>query len=163
MQKNTEKIYRRTIGDIVYSDNTFSPDYNSSKTAVGVVYEVSEDGAKIVGLQEANKPIGSKSIYTYSKTGLENLNKILNSVPDNKDIATWLNDKIYAFGYCYTYEDSTNSKNWYLPLDMELASIYNAKEKVNESLGKIPTAIKIQDSKYYWSSNSSYRDNCRIW
>ena len=75
------------IGDVVYSDKSYGSanDYNGSKTAVGVICDVNEDGSvKIVNLKDltfnsadavgnfnANNPYGGSTNYTYWSTGAD--------------------------------------------------------------------------------------------
>ena len=75
------------IGDVVYSDKSYGSanDYDGSKTAVGVICDVNDDGSvKIVNLKDltfgstdvvgnfnADNPYGGSTSYTYWSTGAD--------------------------------------------------------------------------------------------
>ncbi len=85
------------IGDVMYSDKTWgsADDYDGSKTAVGIVCAVNNDGSvKIVNLKDltfsnnnstgnfnADNPYGGSTPYTYWSTG-DDMYTNINAIPD---------------------------------------------------------------------------------
>ena len=85
------------IGDVMYSDKTWgsADDYDGSKTAVGIVCAVNNDGSvKIVNLKDltfsnnnstgnfnADNPYGGSTSYTYWSTG-DDMYTNINAIPD---------------------------------------------------------------------------------
>ena len=136
------------VGYIAYSDGSISSEYDSSKTPVGIVFDVDETGSatKIVALTETNLQWCIHDSYLLSEDvsrtdGLLNLTLI-------KEKDDWAST-FPAFEYCANF----NSTNWYLPAIDELNVLCQVKTKVNKAIEKIgsETAILIGDGEY-WSS-----------
>ncbi len=105
------------IGDVMYSDLSYGSanDYDGSKTAVGVVTWVSEDGksAKIMNLKDLtfssynsennfdpDNPYGGRYRYTYWSTG-DRMYENINDIPD------FMGGKITIGGSAYVPGDNT--------------------------------------------------------
>ena len=57
------------IGQIAYSDGTFSAAYDSTKTPIGIVFDAKKNNVKIVGLQEGSNlawAVSDKPDYTFN-------------------------------------------------------------------------------------------------
>ena len=147
------------IGYIAYSDGTISAEYDSAKTAVGVVIEVT-DGVetKIVCLAETNCKWSTEYVETAATSeidGMANLTAI-------QSIDGW-EEKYPAFKWCDDYTDASDNSNWYLPAKEELNQLYEVKDCVNAAMEKITagggnaTLLDISDN-YYWSSSQFDND-----
>ena len=151
------------IGYIAYSDGTISAEYNSAKTAVGVVIEATDGVAtKIVSLAETSAKWSTEYVDTNatSKTdGMVNMTAI-------QSIDGW-ESKYSAFKWCDDYADESGNSEWYLPARGELSRLYQVKDIVNTAIEKITagggtaTALDTSDEGYYWSS--SQNDNNYAW
>jgi hypothetical protein len=141
------------LGYIAYSDGTISAEYNSAKTAVGVVIEATDRGAtKIVSLTETTAEWSIEEVDTNATSetdGMANLRAI-------QSIDGWEN-KYPAFKWCDDYEDESGNSEWYLPAIDELSRLYQVKEYVNAAIEKITagggTATVLDTDGYYWSSS----------
>ena len=144
------------IGYIAYSDGTISAEYDSAKTAVGVVIEATDGVAtKIVSLAETTSTKWSTEYVVTNATsktdGMANLNAI-------QTIDGW-EEKYPAFKWCDDYTDESGNSEWYLPAIDELSRLYQVKEYVNAAIEKITagggTATVLDTSGCYWSSSQS--------
>lgn len=157
-------------GDIVYSDGTWSADYNSSKTAVGIV--LIPDVAvgipyKIVGLQQSseiqwayyqddnNKADGYSAgrISLGEDDGSENWESFINNQGIND---ANVSGRYPAFEFCNSLNSSDPVWKWYLPAVKELKKIYEKKEIIKASLNKLPEgtySLNLTDSISVWSSS----------
>lgn len=147
-------------GDIVYSDGTWSADYNSSKTAVGIVLipdTVLGIPYKIVGLESGSniKWVLSTSVNGYTC-------KIETSSSDGKDnwstFSQAANDGAIsnypAFDYCNSKNSEESPWFWYLPAVDELAAVLSMRDVINSGIKKITSGNpqEIPDSGIFWSS-----------
>lgn len=149
------------VGYIAYSDGSISSNYDSSKTPVGIVFDVDETGAatKIVALTEAKKIWSTEEdVETFTKfyfkdaTEQSNMEIIKNIGGDD-----WEN-KYPAFAHCANYgETSSYGGGWYLPYCDELRVLNQVKDKVNDAIEKLSkdvlTVQLLQDESPYWSSS----------
>ena len=144
------------IGYIAYSDGTISAEYNSAKTAVGIVIEATDGVAtKIVSLEETTSTEWSTEYVVTNATsktdGMANLNAI-------ETIDGW-EEKYPVFKWCDDYTDESGNSEWYLPAIDELSRLYQVKEYVNAAIEKITagggTATALDTSGCYWSSSQS--------
>ena len=144
------------IGDIVYSDGSISENYDSAKTAVGIVIEATDGVAtKIVSLEETTSTEWSTEYFDTNATsktdGMANMTAI-------QSIEDW-KSKYPAFRWCDDYTDDSGNSQWYLPAKDELNQLYKVKDYVNATIDKIiagdGTATKLGIS-FYWSSSQSY-------
>ena len=151
------------IGCIAYSDGTISAEYDSAKTAVGVVIEATNGTAtKIVSLTETTAKWSIEKVDTNATSetdGMANLRAI-------QSIDGW-EEKYPAFKWCDDYADESGNSEWYLPAKDELNQLYNVKHYVNAAIKKIvagggnATVLDTGDNDYYWSS--SQYDNDIAW
>ena len=154
------------VGYIAYSDGTISAEYNSAKTAVGVVIEATGGVAtKIVSLTETTAEWSIEEVDTNATSetdGMANLRAI-------QSIDGWEN-KYPAFKWCDDYEDESGNSEWYLPAKNELNQLYNVRYYVNTAIKKITTGggnatvLDTGDYSYYgdyWSSSQC--DNSCAW
>ena len=148
------------IGDIAYSDSKTSADYDSTKTPVGIVIEITEGvPTKIVSLTQTSAKWSTECVTTKATSetdGNANLTAI-------QGINSW-ETKYPAFKWCDDYTDASGNSNWYLPAKDELRQLYKVKDAVNAAVEKITTsggtATKL-DTDSYWSSSQS--DSDRVW
>ena len=141
------------VGDIAYSDGSTSADYNSTKTPVGIVIEVTSGAAtKIVSLTETSATWSSEDITTNATSetnGMANMTAI-------QSILDW-ESKYPAFKWCDDYIDASGNSEWYLPATDELYQLYEVKDVVNTAIEKIIAgdgmATSLGTSSWYWSSS----------
>ena len=159
--KGDQEVYVKVteaegIGYIAYSDGTISAEYNSAKTAVGIVIEATDGVAtKIVSLEETTSTEWSTEYVVTNATsktdGMANLNAI-------ETIDGW-EEKYPVFKWCDDYTDESGNSEWYLPAIDELSRLYQVKEYVNAAIEKITagggTATALDTSGCYWSSSQS--------
>ena len=148
------------VGDIIYSDGSVSEDYDNTKTPIGIVIEVSDEGivTKIVSLAGANATKWStEKIVTKatSKTdGKANMEAI-------QAIEGW-EEKYLAFKWCDDYTDASGNSQWYLPAKNELNQLYKVKNYVNATIDKIiaggGTATELSID-FHWSSSECSDSN----
>lgn len=142
------------VGDIAYSDGSTSADYNSTKSAVGIVIEViSGTATKIVSLTGTSTYWSTEYVYTNATSetnGIANQTAI-------QSITNW-KSKYPAFKWCDDYTDESDNSNWYLPAKNELNQIYIVKDTVNTAIKKIiaggGTATNLS-TDWFWSSSQS--------
>ena len=144
------------VGDILYSDMTINPDYVSSKTPIGVVFDCRKKLA--IGLEESKKYWADNY---FDVPGVDNITDRTLAITDldgKKNTSTILaycrtkGKSCPAFEYVNSYKtEGTKAGDWYLPSMGELYAIYGNKGVLNAALGKI-AATKFVAS-YYWSSS----------
>ena len=148
------------VGDIAYSDGSVSADYDNTKSAVGIVIEVTSGAAtKIVSLTETStywSPEYVDTNATSETNGMANMTAI-------QSITGW-KDKYPAFKWCDDYIDASGNSEWYLPAKDELDQLYCVKDTVNAAIDKIivgdGTATNLS-TYYYWSSSQG--NNTDAW
>lgn len=141
------------VGDIAYSDGSTSADYNSTKTPVGIVIEVTSGAAtKIVSLTETSTYWSTEYVDTNATSetnGMANMTAI-------QSILDW-ESKYPAFKWCDDYIDASGNSEWYLPATDELYQLYEVKDVVNTAIEKIIAgdgmATSLGTSSWYWSSS----------
>ena len=141
------------VGDIAYSDGSTSADYNSTKTPVGIVIEVTSGAAtKIVSLTETSTYWSTEYVDTNATSetnGMANMTAI-------QSILDW-ESKYPAFKWCDDYIDASGNSEWYLPATDELYQLYEVKDAVNTAIEKIIAgdgmATSLGTSSWYWSSS----------
>ena len=144
------------VGDILYSDMTINPDYVSSKTPIGVVFDCRKKLA--IGLEQSQK---YWSVANFDVPGVENITSGTLAITDldgKKNTSTVLayckaNGKSCpAFEYVNSYKtEGTQAGDWYLPSMGELYAIYGNMGVLNVALGKIAATRLV--TNYYWSSS----------
>ena len=150
------------VGDILYSDKSFSAGVLSGKKAIGVIFDVinrlavaldqtslywSTERVDIPVLGNCSEP------FSCSTNGKQNTAAIMEYVKTNGKTG-----KYPAAEYCTSYKPSTVYQDevwyaegqWFLPSMKELQTLYNNKDVVNASLQKV-NAVTLS-SDYYWSS-----------
>ena len=168
IEKSPLRFYPRigslpsAIGDIAYSDGSVSTDYDNTKSAVGIVIEVTNNVAtKIVSLTETSVEWSTECVITNATSttdGMTNLTTI-------QSITNW-KSKYPAFKWCDDYTDESDNSNWYLPAKNELNQIYIVKDTINKAIDKIINGggtahnLHTYESEYvncrYWSSSESH-------
>ena len=150
------------IGCIAYSDGSISENYDNTKTPVGIVIEVSDEGVatKIVSLTETDAQWSTENVSTKATSttdGKANMEAI-------QSIEGW-EGKYPAFKWCDDYTDASGNSQWYLPAPAEQSQLYIVKEYVNTTIDKIiagggtATKLDIFYPSKYWSSSESNDDN----
>lgn len=148
------------VGDILYSDKTFSTELIKSKTPIGVVFDeanhlaVSLDQTQLAWANsyEDIPTLGNCSDgLTCSTNGKQNTEAIINYGKAN-------NKGYPAAEYCVAYKPSTVYQDetwyaagaWFLPSVKELNTLYANKAAVNAALTKVNATTL--GNEYYWSS-----------
>jgi len=148
------------VGDILYSDKTFSTELIKSKTPIGVVFDeanhlaVSLDQTQLTwgGYGKDIPALGNCSDgLTCSTNGKQNTEAIINYGKANSV-------SYPAAEYCVAYKPSTVYQDetwyaagaWFLPSVKELNTLYANKAAVNAALTKVNATTL--GNEYYWSS-----------
>ena len=145
------------IGDILYSDMSCNTNVVASKTPIGVIFDITNKLA--IGLEESNQywsteyfdvpglsNITSSSAATADWQGKNNTRVVLEYCKANGKSCP-------AFEYVNSYKtEGTLTGDWYLPALGELNAIYDNKDVLNITLGKIG-GTKFGTSYYCWSSS----------
>ena len=148
------------VGDILYSDKTFSTELITGKTPIGVVFDeanhlaVSLDQTQLAWANsyEDIPTLGNCSDgLTCSTNGKQNTEAIINYGKAN-------NKGYPAAEYCVAYKPSTVYQDetwyaagaWFLPSVKELNTLYANKAAVNAALTKVNATTL--GNEYYWSS-----------
>ena len=157
------------VGDIMYSDKTFSTELIKTKTPIGVVFDDANHLA--VALDQTSLYWSTENVdipslgnctqdpFSCSTNGKQNTAAIMTYVKTNGKTGRYP-----AAKYCTSYKPSTVYQDevwyaegqWFLPSMKELQTLYNNKAVVNASLQKV-NAVQLAED-YYWSSteNSDY-------
>ena len=157
------------VGDILYSDKTFSTELIKSKTPIGVVFD--EANNLCVSLEQTVlawaisyddiPTLGNCWVgLTCSYYGKQNTEAIINYGKAN-------NKGYPAAEYCVAYKPSTVYQDetwyaagaWFLPSVKELNTLYANKAAVNAALTKVNATTL--GNEYYWSSTEY--DNYSAW
>ena len=153
------------VGDIMYSDKTFSTELIKTKTPIGVVFDDANRLAVALdqtSLHWSAEKIGIPTLgncsepFSCSTSGKQNTAAIMEYVKTNGKTG-----KYPAAEYCTSYKPSTVYQDevwyaegrWFLPSMKELQTLYNNKAVVNASLQKV-NAVTLTDD-YYWSSTEA--------
>ena len=136
------------VGDIMYSDMTFSQEYVEGKTPIGIVFEV---GAKVKILHLKEKR------YSWCLPKAEGYEKPFAQGADCwRYLCTAVNDEDVAGMYpAFKYINSLGI-GWYMPTVSELGAICSNKEAIKTTLNVLKDAGKNVDLFYnqkYWSSS----------
>jgi len=152
-----------SVGSILYNDLNCYDTAPSGKTAIGVVFDVTNKLA--IGLADA-----SSTMYWWSSyedvSGLENCtdnSTVKTSCGTNGKtnsaalVAAGYTNASYAAGYCYNQTTGGLAKgDWFLPSAKELYTVYTNKSTINTAITSAGgTTIS---SSYYWSS-TEYSSN----
>ena len=156
------------VGDILYSDKTFSADIIAGKKAIGVVFDA--DNRLAVALDQTSLYWSTERVdiptlgncneaFSCSTNGKQNTAAIMEYVKTNGKTG-----KYPAAEYCASYKPSTVYQDeawyaegqWFLPSMKELQTLYNHKAVVNASLQKV-NAVTLTENGY-WSS-TEYSSN----
>ena len=153
------------VGDILYSDMTWSAEFEGGKTPVGVVSYV--NGSKRLAIQ-----LDQSYHYWSPKTGLPSGIGVYQYNTEAKydmrgqeNTSAWMDfysdyqNTNYAVGYCNNYKaPRTEIGDWYLPATGELyASIGTNYSAVNAGLSACGGKL-IQSNDGYWSSSMQSSD-----
>lgn len=160
------------VGDILYSDKTFSTELIKTKIPIGVVFDEAHHLA--VALDQTSLYWSTERIdipalgncdepSSCSTNGKQNTAAIMEYVKTNGKTG-----KYPAAEYCASYKPSTVYQDevwyaegqWFLPSIKELKTLYNNKAVVNASLQKV-NAVTLS-SNYYWSSDEYSDVSARV-
>ena len=146
------------VGDIMYSDKTFSTELIKTKTPIGVVFDDANHLAVALdqtSLEWSEEYTDIPSLINgLGGNGKQNTAAIMEYVKTNGKTG-----KYPAAEYCASYKPSTvyqdetwyGEGQWFLPSVKELRTLYNNKAVVNASLQKVNA--ELASTSYYWSSN----------
>lgn len=164
------------IGKIAYSDGTYSDDFESGKTAIGIVFDVKNDGTpkSILNLdQVSSKMWCSDSVNGFTKNFVKDVTTPLSYsdgsknwqiICENEEIEN-IEGNYYAFEYCNSIKDG--AKEWYLPSRDELLKIYFNKNAINAAIKKLNdncvAALELQNTISLWSSSQTATDDFGAW
>ena len=144
------------IGQIMYSDMTFSSEYVAGKTPIGVVFDVTTDKLTIVNLSESEEKLAwclqtADGDYcnpaTSTSDGSSNWQIICAAVSD-EDVA----GNYPAFEYV-----NGLGEGWYLPAIDEFNTVYTNMAGISAALTNLINArvsATPLGTYYYWSSSS---------
>jgi len=152
-----------TVGMIYYSDKSCSSNYDSSKTAIGVVVK---DNALVLSQKKSSTMYWSNA---YTDTSLTNYTSITDAKTDfngksNTAVIVAAHPSETASNnaaiYCNTYTTAgTSAGDWYLPAAGELYSyVYGNYSAINTAMTAIGWTF---GSAYFWSS--SEQSNYLAW
>ena len=156
------------VGDILYSDKTFSTELIKTKMPIGVVFD--EANHLAIALDQTSlywslekefhwvdvPTLGNcEEAFSCSTNGKQNTAAIMEYVKTSGKTGKYL-----AAEYCASYQPSTvyqddvwyGEGQWFLPSMKELQTLYNNREVVNASLQKV-NAVRL--SSHYWSSSEA--------
>lgn len=158
------------VGDIYYSDGTFSANLISGKTPIGVVGYIKRGGASggVIALDSEYDDVAGKEItwgcYGQSLSlGLFPSHSVAigdyQGFDNNYTILAECSDRPIAASYCDEYSKA-GERGWYLPAYGELNElIYTNYAQVNQALSKVSGAHQIGSEKCYWSSSLATNDS----
>lgn len=175
-----DKSAPTAVGDIVFSDGTATPysdslvlDANQKANAVAVIFYANGDdpylGNRIlgVGLKEGSNLMwapsgtpGYSSVNSSSVSGVNhndgngsvNWGGVCNA---DSSATTNMAANYPAFNYANTYgvEISGEASGWYLPAYRGLQYLLDARDTVNNAIGKIGSPAVTMGTDWYWSSS----------
>lgn len=175
------KISTVAIGQIYYSDNTWSSTYDSTKTPVGIVCELSNDGTavkKIMGLKEGTglawspeSTTGSTTTFGTSESDGSSNWTVITTSDENASITVATNYPVFNFANAYGTTDCTVSdftSGWYVPAKDELSSLYNNMTAINNGITAITStgssiATALSAGNNYWSSSQCSENTNHAW
>lgn len=149
------------VGDILYSDKTFSTEMIKSKTPIGVVFDDANHLAVSLDQTQLAWATGSYEDIPALGNCTDGLSCSTNGKQNTAAIIDYAKSKSKshpAAEYCVAYKPSTvyadatwyGAGAWFLPSVKELNTLYTNRAAVNASLAKVnATAL---GSYTYWSS-----------
>lgn len=157
------------VGDYYYSDNTWCPYLDRTKTCIGIVFKVGvgngDDASNynmlvdntihgyVVALQNASKdavvwgpvkPKLSNEVVSYEYNGYTNTNSIRGASDYNQHAA-------FMAACGYTASAPGNSSGWYLPSRQQLEDIYNLPDRTSRLTSAGGADFLPQK---YWAANN---------
>ena len=148
---------------ITQSSKTYKVgDYYNENGKKGIVFEVWDGGrhGKIVSLDETKVAWDSR-VKWYGRKCINGTKTYADSESDGKANT----DKLMSRGDSQYFLPAKwcrdKGANWYLPARDELMTIYNNKDKINNSLTQIGVTTLKDGLHWYWSSTEE--DECRAW
>lgn len=163
-------VFRPQIGDIVYSDKTWSKDVIEGKTAVGVITDVRSRDFDFIALHE-NKNlawsttlvlvsdipiISDKTVAKLDFKGLNNTKGILAQLGSNAPAAT----------FCKNYStQGFPSGSWYLPSCGQMYTAFINKDTINSSIVNLISSgyTNIDSIGSFPYSSSTQRSEASHW
>ena len=159
------------VGDILYSDKSFSAGVLSGKKAIGVIFDVSNRLAVALdqtslywSTERVDIPVlgNCNEAFSCSTNGKQNTAAIIDYATSSGKAGQYP-----AAEYCTSYKPSTvyqdedwyGAGQWFLPSMKELKTLYNSMEVVNASLQRVNATTL--SSSHYWSSTEY--DNGYAW
>ena len=176
------------VGSIVYGDGTISSEVLSSKTPVGVVFDVEnrlavaltdvkQDGSAgskkmkwsssycdIPNLENCGNSEGTSDMLNVCGTdGRANTNAIL-AANGGCSGTTYAANAVNAYNPNGCSKDFCRQGKWFLPSMRDLITIYSNKSAINSSLSLLSSkgASKLTTDDYYWSS-TEYFYTISVW
>ena len=157
------------VGDILYSDKSFSAGVLSGKKAIGVIFDA--DNRLAIALDQTSlywstervdiPVLGNCNVaFSCSTNGKQNTAAIIDYATSSGKAGQYP-----AAEYCTSYKPSTvyqdedwyGAGQWFLPSMKELKTLYNSMEVVNASLQRVNATTL--SSSHYWSSTEEDDNN----
>lgn len=155
------------LGWIMYSDGTYTQEYDSSKTAIGIIVECDDDTGKpekiVMAEVSSDLAWGSMIGETYhvgtGDDGDENLYSVLSSGLDLGYFPIF--EDVYAFP---EFTSGGNWKSWYIPSYEEMVEdIYRNRTQIEAAVTKLGGVSNIVLDQDYWTSNEDNTDFSKAW
>ena len=156
-----------TLGDILFSDGTFSTNIVSDKTPIGVVVYIDGQGhGQVLALQDVDA-----SLWSESYTDISSLINFTSAESASYDFNSCLNtEKLRAQGDSSTYQaawaahayktEGTEAGDWCLPAAGIFTSYYNNQDAIKAGLNR---ASGNQLSSNAWSSTENCKDGAWLY
>ena len=154
------------LGWIMYSDGTYTQEYDSSKTAIGIIVECDDDTGKpekiVMAEVSSDLAWGSMTGETYhvgtGDDGDENLNRVQMAGLGSGNFPIF--DDVMAIADF----DSANWKKWYIPSYEEMVEdIYRNRTQIEAAVTKLGGVSNIVLDQDYWTSNENNTDFSKAW
>lgn len=160
LEESGAEIEAPKIGDILYSDMTWSTTLDTKRTPIGIIFEPTERRA--IALKDLTgtyawgsetNPVNEVLINTENASGKTNTQKIIAYGKEN-------GKSFPAAEACYSYSFSTTKTgSWFLPSRDEWTSIISAKTKINNVLSTLSSSAAANtgalNSTHYYTSTEA--------
>lgn len=166
------------IGDFVYTDGSWSSNYQADKTCVGICYYVNGEDRRMLALTQPKTGSGNSCVWgpkapegvfissdqniaITDMDGRKNTDVILAIMQTENPV--YNNAKDYpAANFCNNYScDNKEKKSWWLPACGELNQIWENYEIIDQNI-QVAGGERLSTSKNFWSS-TGYDNIVNLW